>query len=118
MKETKPSAVPPLPFVFFFRAFVAALTIYLIEATFISMYRYSVLFQEIHEPDFPKGWYYAHIPSLGLTTHGEGLAGAQQAAVDLLTLWCAEKQAHGEEIPQEATVFFSQIEIQDALQVR
>jgi predicted RNase H-like HicB family nuclease len=82
------------------------------------MYRYSVLFQEINEPGFPTGWYYAHIPSLGLTTHGEGLDGAQKAAADLLGLWCAEKQSNGEEIPQESTVFFSQIEIQNAIQVR
>ncbi|MEW5814785.1 MAG: type II toxin-antitoxin system HicB family antitoxin [Spirochaetota bacterium] len=80
------------------------------------MHRYSILFQEINEPGFPKGWYYAHVPALNLTTHGEGLEGARQAALDLIQLWFAEKRAQGEAIPQESTVFFSQIEIPDAVQ--
>jgi len=80
------------------------------------MYRYSILFQEIHETGFPAGWYYAHIPALNLTTHGHGLEGAREAAADLLRLWLEEKRAHGEEVPKESTVFYSQIEIPDAVQ--
>ena len=82
------------------------------------MHRYSILFQEINEPNFPTGWYYAHIPTLNLTTHGEGLQGARESAEDLLRLWFEEKMAHGEEVPRESTVFFSQIEIPDAVQSR
>jgi len=72
------------------------------------MRRYSILFEEIIDPAFPKGWYYAIVPTLNLTTHGKGLEGACEAVMDLLQLWFAEKQAHGEEIPPEPTVFFSQ----------
>jgi predicted RNase H-like HicB family nuclease len=67
------------------------------------IHRYSILFQEIKETGFPEGWYYAHVPALNLTTQGEGLEGAREAAIDLLQLWFAEKQAHGEEIPKEST---------------
>ena len=35
------------------------------------------------------GYYYAHVPSLGLTTHGLGM----EAARDLLALWIEEKRA-------------------------
>ena len=41
---------------------------------------------------FAPGYYYAHVPSLGLTTHGLGVEGARQAAADLLRLWIAEKR--------------------------
>jgi len=81
------------------------------------MSRFSILFEEIHEPGFPEGWYYAIVPALGLTTHGEGIEGARKAVSDLISLWIAEKRTHGEEIPQEPAVFFSQIEIPDAVQV-
>ena len=70
-----------------------------------SMRRYSVIFEEINDTDFPPGWYYAMVPTLNLTTHGEGLEGARRAIIDLLAVWFAEKQAHGEEIPQESGVF-------------
>jgi predicted RNase H-like HicB family nuclease len=56
------------------------------------------------------------VPTLNLTTHGKGLEGARQAAVDLLELWFAEKQANGEDIPRESGVFFTQYEILDAVQ--
>ena len=78
------------------------------------MRHYSILFQEIVETGFPKGWYYAHIPALNLTTHGEGLEGARAAAYDLVKLWMEEKRSQGEEIPVESTVFFSQIDVPDA----
>jgi hypothetical protein len=53
---------------------------------------FGVLFENIQEAGFPPG-YYAHVPSLGLTTHGLGIAGARQAAMDLVQLWLAEKKA-------------------------
>jgi predicted RNase H-like HicB family nuclease len=57
------------------------------------MHRYSILFEEITDPGFPEGWYYAIVPTLSLTTHGKGLEGARAAVMDLLQLWFAEKQA-------------------------
>jgi predicted RNase H-like HicB family nuclease len=60
------------------------------------MHRYSILFEEITDPGFPEGWYYAIVPTLSLTTHGKGLEGARAAVMDLLQLWFAEKQANGE----------------------
>lgn len=33
------------------------------------------------------GFYYAHVPSLGLRTHGSGVDGAHAAARDLIHLW-------------------------------
>jgi len=55
---------------------------------------YGVLLEKIQDSDFPSGYYYAHIPSLGLTTHGYGIEGAKKAAKDLITLWLAEKRAN------------------------
>jgi len=55
--------------------------------------RYSVLIEAITDPDFPPGYYYAHIPTLDLSTHGLGIEGAKLAARDLLTVWIEEKQA-------------------------
>lgn len=46
-----------------------------------------ILYERILEADFPEGYYYAHLPTLGLTTHGEGIEGARAAAVDLLSIW-------------------------------
>lgn len=59
---------------------------------------YPVLFEKIVSPDFPPGHYYAHIPALGLTTHGLGIDGARAAAVDLAHLWISEKTANGETV--------------------
>ena len=48
---------------------------------------YGILFEKITDSDFPKGYYYAHVPTLGLTTHGMGIEGARAAAEDLIRLW-------------------------------
>lgn len=77
--------------------------------------QYSVLIEAVTDPDFPQGYYYAHIPSLGLTTHGFGVEGAKIAACDLIGLWIAEKKARGEVVPREADSYFSRIEVEDAL---
>ncbi len=42
------------------------------------------------------GWFYAHVPSLGVTTHGKGIEGALDAARDVIHLWVEEKKAAGE----------------------
>ncbi len=57
---------------------------------------YGVLFEPVPDAEFPPGYYYAHIPSLGLTTHGPGITGATEAARDLLRLWIGEKRALNE----------------------
>ena len=59
---------------------------------------FGILLEKIESPDFPAGYYYAHIPGLGLTTHGFGIDGAKTAAGDLLKLWLAEKRACGEPV--------------------
>ena len=78
---------------------------------------FSVVFEKVQEAGFPEGYYYAHVPSLGLTTHGLGVEGARQAAADLLRLWIAEKHAHGEKVPASSESLFSTLELpDDALQ--
>ena len=59
---------------------------------------FSVVFERVEDSGFSAGYYYAHVPSLGLTTHGQGIEGARQAAADLLRLWLAEKRVSGEEV--------------------
>ncbi|HEX4794111.1 MAG TPA: hypothetical protein VH370_09980 [Humisphaera sp.] len=72
--------------------------------------RYTVVLEPTNEPDQP-GWYYAHIPTLDLTTHGLGVEGALAAAKDLVAGWIAELAANGEVVPQEGQGFVSQIEV-------
>ena len=59
---------------------------------------FSVVFERVEDSGFPAGYYYAHVRSLGLTTHGPGVEGARKAAADLLRLWLAEKRASDEEV--------------------
>jgi predicted RNase H-like HicB family nuclease len=59
---------------------------------------YGILVEKTDAVDLPAGFYYAHVPALGLTTHGEGIEGARTAAEDLIKLWLAEKKAAGESI--------------------
>jgi hypothetical protein len=59
---------------------------------------FGVLYEAVSDPDFPPGYYYAHFPALGLTTHGLGIAGAREAALDLVRMWVAEKKANGDQI--------------------
>ncbi len=78
---------------------------------------YGILFERIEDRDFPADHYYAHIPSLGLTTHGAGLEGAREAARDLLQQWLVEKRANHEPVPTPGETFFSTLELpEDALQ--
>ena len=79
--------------------------------------RFSVVFEKVQDVGFPPGYYYAHLPSLGLTTHGLGIDGARQAASDLLRLWLQEKRSQGEPAPASAETLFGTLEIsEDALQ--
>jgi len=78
---------------------------------------YAIVLERIEDEEFPPGYYYAHIPSLGLTTHGLGIGGARQAAGELLQQWVAEKRAHHESVPPPSEFFFSTVEVpDDALQ--
>lgn len=77
--------------------------------------QYSILIEAITDADFPIGYYYAHIPSLGLTTHGLGIAGAKIAAADLISLWIAEKKSCGQVIATETDSYFAHIEVKDAV---
>ena len=74
---------------------------------------YGILLERIDDLAFPKGYYYAHLPSLGLTTHGLGVDGAREAASDLLNLWIAEKRSKGESIPSQGEFFFSTVELSE-----
>jgi predicted RNase H-like HicB family nuclease len=76
--------------------------------------RYSVLLEPVNEPEF-HGYYYAHIPTLDLTTHGQGIEGALAAAQELIEAWIAEKRARGEAIPVETKSLIAQVEVPDAL---
>lgn len=78
---------------------------------------FGVLFERVTDADFPAGYYYAHVPSLGLTTHGLGIDGARHAAMDLAQLWLAEKKANGDPVVASTDILFSTIELpDDALQ--
>jgi predicted RNase H-like HicB family nuclease len=76
--------------------------------------RYSVFLEPVNEPEF-GGYYYAHVPSLDLTTHGKGVEGALAAAKELTEAWIVEKRAHGEDVPVESQSVVTHIEIPDAL---
>lgn len=76
--------------------------------------RYSVFLEPVNEPEF-QGYYYAHIPTLDLTTHGQGIEGALAAAQELVEAWVAEKKARGESVPVETKSLIAQVEVSDAL---
>jgi len=73
--------------------------------------QFSVVYEKVTDKTFPEGFYYAHIPSLGLTTHGLGVEGAEAAAKDLIKLWIEEKVDSGEQIKEESETYYSKIEI-------
>jgi predicted RNase H-like HicB family nuclease len=78
---------------------------------------FSVMFEKVQDAGFPAGYYYAHVPSLSLTTHGLGIEGARESASDLLKLWLAEKHANGETVSAPSESLFSTLELpDDALQ--
>ena len=78
---------------------------------------YGIVFERVEAEEKPSDLYHAHIPTLGLTTHGEGVEGARAAAVESVRLWLAEKRAAGESVRPSSECFFSTMEIpDDALQ--
>ena len=58
-----------------------------------------------------SGYFYAHVPSLGLTTHGLGVEGALEAARDLVTLWNEERRAHGEPVTAASEAILATVEV-------
>ena len=78
---------------------------------------YGILCEKISDGSLPPDYYYAHVPALGLTTHGVGIDGARAAAQELVQLWVAEKRANGEAVAAPADFFFSTVDVsEDALQ--
>ena len=57
------------------------------------------------------GYYYAYVPSLGLSTHGLGMQGALDAARDLVSLWIDEKRAHGETVAAQSDAVLATVEV-------
>jgi len=76
---------------------------------------YSIIVEKISDGSLPSDYYYAHIPALDLTTHGLGINGAKEAAIDLLNLWIEEKIANNEPIPIEDETYFTRVEIKHAI---
>ncbi|MEO7319723.1 MAG: type II toxin-antitoxin system HicB family antitoxin [Chthoniobacteraceae bacterium] len=73
--------------------------------------RYSILIEPVEDAEKMPGFYYAHVPSLGLTTHGSGVEGAMAAARDIVTLWVEEKRAVGEAAPAVRESLLATIEV-------
>ncbi len=73
--------------------------------------RYSVMLERVPEEEDMAGYYYAHIPSVGLTTHGKGMEGALDAARDLLSLWNEEKRACGESVSNVSETILATVEV-------
>lgn len=59
--------------------------------------KYAVMIEPVEESEGMPGFYYAHVPSLGITTHGERIEGAMNAARDLISLWVEEIRAGGKD---------------------
>ncbi len=77
--------------------------------------KFGIVFEQVNDSSLPEDFYYAHVPALGLTTHGLGIEGAKVAALDLIKLWIAEKKSNGESIKEPKESLYSVIEIENAL---
>jgi predicted RNase H-like HicB family nuclease len=77
----------------------------------IPLMRYPVMLELIPEEEGMPGYYYAHVPSLGLTTHGLGMEGALEAARDLVALWNEEKRAQGEPVTSAPEAVLATVEV-------
>ena len=73
--------------------------------------RYPVMLERIPDEEGMPGCYYAHVPSLGRTTHGHGMEGALEAARDLVALWNEEKRAHGEAVTAASDAILATVEV-------
>ena len=73
--------------------------------------RYNVLVEPVEELEEMPGYYYAHVPSLGITTHGNGIDGALAAARDLIHLWVEEKREAGESLTPARESLLAMVEV-------
>ncbi|MDP3851445.1 MAG: hypothetical protein Q8Q59_13130 [Luteolibacter sp.] len=69
------------------------------------------MLERVPDDEGMPGYYYAHLPSLGLTTHGLGMEGALDAARDLVTMWNEEKRAQGESVTAAAEAILATVEV-------
>jgi predicted RNase H-like HicB family nuclease len=72
---------------------------------------YPVILQRIPDEEGLPGYFYAHVPALGLTTHGLGMEGALDAARELLGVWVEEKRAHGEAVAPASEAILATVEL-------
>lgn len=73
--------------------------------------RYPVMLERVPDQEGLPGYYYAHVPSLGLTTHGQGMEGALDAARDLVALWNEEKRFNGEPVTDVSEAILATVEV-------
>lgn len=73
--------------------------------------KYTILYEKISEPSFPPGYYYAHVPTLDITTHGLGIEGAKESAKDLIKLWLEQKRNSKEVVKSEDEFFVSTVDV-------
>jgi predicted RNase H-like HicB family nuclease len=73
--------------------------------------RYPVMLERVPAEEGLPGYYYAHVPSLGLTTHGQGMEGALDAARDLVALWNEEKRFNGEPVTAVSEAILATVEV-------
>lgn len=69
------------------------------------------MIEPVAESEGMPGFFYAHVPALGLTTHGRGVEGAVEAARELVTLWNEEKRSHGEAVPAPSEPILTTVEV-------
>lgn len=72
---------------------------------------YPVMLERIPDEEGMPGYYYAHVPSLGLTTHGLTVEGALEAVRDLVALWNEEKRAQGEPVAASSEAILATVEV-------
>lgn len=73
--------------------------------------RYPVVLEPIPDHEAMPGYFYAYVPTLGLTTHGPGIEGALAAARELVTAWNDERRAHGEPVVPASEAILTTLEI-------
>jgi len=73
--------------------------------------RYPVMLESVPAEEGLPGYYYAHVPSLGLTTHGQGMEGALDAARDLVALWNEERRFNGEPVTAVSEAILATVEV-------
>lgn len=69
------------------------------------------MLERLPDEEGMPGYYYAHVPSLSLTTHGLGMEGALEAARDLASLWIDEKRARGEPVVAQPEAVLASVEV-------